>query len=72
MPADNICLIACGSCCREYVPTQYASEAIDPEGPCPRLGEDGCTVPRLDRPTECRYYLCADASLDITERGRQG
>jgi hypothetical protein len=47
------CPIACGNCC-------IAHE----EGPvkkCVYLGENGCCLPRKERPYGCNEYLCAEA-----------
>lgn len=67
MNNDYLCPVACGRCCVmdwhtvEELVERYPLEAMRPrefQPHCPLLGEDGCTLPRDERPATCKKFLC--------------
>ena len=64
---DRPCPVACGKCCVDDWTTvkelqkRFPLEAVKPvkfQPHCPLLGDDGCTLPREERPAVCKDFLC--------------
>lgn len=57
--AERFCLVNCGECCKMW---KEVFEDIKPsdaeEEMCPHMGSEGCELPRSQRPTACRFFLC--------------
>ena len=67
MNDDNCCPVACGKCCVkdwttvEALKKEFPLESLQPRSiqpHCPHLGDDGCKLPRSDRPATCNKFLC--------------
>lgn len=67
--SDVACPIACGECCSYWrdvdeLTVKYPDCKV--WQPCPHLEEnEGCTLPRNERPHICKEYLCGKASAVV-------
>ena len=62
------CSVGCGFCCSKHswitvseLIKRYPKQAVLPAGcrvDCPALLDDGCGLPRHNRPDTCRKFLC--------------
>ncbi len=59
---DVICKIKCGDCCVEYWYEVFDLPA-HPGYACPLLTENGCKLPRSERPIDCIAYLCSKSEM---------
>lgn len=57
---DWECPTGCGECC--YRPGYKFAKPYREDGYCRHWDDTGCTLPREERPTVCRAYLCPDVA----------
>lgn len=59
-----VCPIRCGECCERYWRDidELAKKFPDEQwGPCPHQKDDGCELPRGERPEGCNEHFCDKA-----------
>lgn len=60
-----VCPIRCGECCERYwrdideLAKKYPDDHL--WGPCPHQKDDGCELPRSERPAGCNEHFCDKA-----------
>lgn len=66
--SDCTCPIMCGICCDywgdvEELREKYPKHSVWDD--CPNLADDGCKLPRNERPSACLHYLCTEALYKV-------
>jgi hypothetical protein len=58
------CPTGCGECC--YHPGDFAKPYRE-DGFCKNWSDDGCTLPRWERPRVCLDYLCPEVAKNTKD-----